>query len=148
MKRESGSRCFPIWLIGDSAPETWEAQLAGPLDPRHPARHNIWTPILEGMQSRLFSSIRSRLDTNDLYIRNAVHSAGKKPDGRAIEWSPQLKEEMRELGRLLAAYSPRLVLSFGAFAFEFARRSCDEDPKRAFGYWSTELLGRAVQPAD
>ena len=133
---------FPIWLIGDSSPARWEAHLDDPLDSRHPARHNIWTPILEGIQSHLFSSLRSRLVTNDLYIRNAVHNAREKPSGRVVEWSPRLEEETRELGRLLAVHSPRLVLSFGAFAFEFARRSCDEDPRRAFGYWSTERLGQ------
>ena len=133
---------YPIWLIGDSSPAKWEADLDDPLDARHPARHNIWTPILEALQSRLFMSNRSRLDTNDLYIRNAVHRADEKPDGRAVEWSPRLEEETRELGQLLAAHSPRLVLSFGAFAFEFARRSCDEGPKRAIGYWSTERLGQ------
>ena len=133
---------FPIWLIGDSSPARWEADLDDPLDSRHPARHNIWTPILDGMQSHLYSSIRARLDTDDLYIRNAVHYAREKPGGQLIEWSSRLEEEIRELGRLLVAHSPMLVLSFGAFAFEFARRSRDEIPKRAFGYWSTERLGR------
>ena len=142
MKRETGSRDFPIWLIGDSAPDNWEAQLIDPLDSRHPARHNIWTPILEGIQSHLFSSIRARLETNELYIRNAVHHASEKPDYRVAEWSSLLDGETCALGRLMAVHSPKLVLSFGAFAFEFARRSCDEVHRHPFGYWTTSRLGQ------
>ena len=51
MNRDSGSRNFPIWLIGDSSPAEWEAYLVDPLDSKHPARHNIWTPILGGAMS-------------------------------------------------------------------------------------------------
>ena len=142
MRRESGSRDFPIWLIGDSSPSHWEGDLADPLDSRHPARHNIWTPILEGIQSQLFSSMRTRLNTDELYIRNAVHHASEKPGDKAVEWSARVEEEIEELISLLASHTPRLVFSFGAFAFEFTRRSRDEVPNRAFGYWTTTRLGR------
>lgn len=42
---------------------------------------------------------------------------------------------------LLDSHSPKLVLSFGAFAFEFAKRSRDEAPHRAYRHWSTKRLG-------
>ena len=142
MNRDSGSKNFPIWLIGDSSPTNWEEHLLNPLDSRHPARHNIWTPILEGIQSRLYSSARKRLDTDDLYIRNAVHHASEKPPDTAREWSSRLDKETREMARLLASHAPKLVFTFGAFAFEFARRSRDEVPNRAFGNWNTIRLGQ------
>jgi hypothetical protein len=46
MKPLVGDPDFPIWLLGDSNPKGWQSVLETPLDPRHPARHNIWTPVL------------------------------------------------------------------------------------------------------
>ena len=145
MNRECCSRNFPIWLIGDSSPANWEANLVDPLDSRHPARHNIWTPILEGIQSHLYASMRKRLRTDELYIRNAVHHRSKKAHGNAVTWSPDLEEEARELARLLDSHAPKLVFSFGAFAFEFARRSHNESSHQAFRDWSTKRLGQELR---
>ena len=115
--------------------------VTGPLDSRHPARHNIWTPVLEGIQSRLYASGRKRLPTDDLYVRNAIHDPSKKPCGHETEW-PALLEETRELSSLFDSHAPKLVFSFGAFAFEFSRRGCGESQRRAFRHWTTEELGR------
>ena len=141
MNRDSGSMDFPIWLIGDSSPAQWEKFLVDPLDSRHPARHSIWTPILERVQSHLFWSMRKRLRTNGIYIRNAVHHASGKPHNTVQEWSSDLDEETLEMAHLLASHAPKLVFSFGAFAFEFVRRSRDEAPRHAFRFWSTAKLG-------
>ena len=86
--------------------------------------------------------MRTRLNTDELYIRNAVHHASEKPGDTAVEWSSRLEEEISELACLLASHAPRLVFSFGAFALEFTRRSRDEAPNRAFGYWTTTQSGR------
>ena len=142
MNRESGSLDFPIWLIGDSSPARWETHLVDPLDPRHPARHNIWTPVLEEIQSRLYASTRKRLQTDGLYVRNAVHHGSQKPAHNAVQWPTDLQEETREMARLLNSHAPKLVLSFGAFAYEFARRSRDDGPHHAVRHWSTARLGQ------
>ena len=141
MNRDSGLMDFPVWLIGDSSPTKWEAHLEHPLDSKHPARHNIWTPILEGIQSSLYASTRKRLRTDEIYIRNAVHHSSTKPRGNAVKWSSDLDEETGEMTRLLDSHAPKLVFSFGAFAFEFARRSRHESPPCPFSYWSTARLG-------
>ena len=142
MNRESGSKDFPIWLIGDSSPVNWEAVLDDPLDSRHPARHNIWTPVLEGIQSRLYASGRKRLRTDDLYVRNAIHNPSKKPNRHKAKWPAVVEEEAGELSSLFDSHAPKLVFSFGAFAFEFSRRGCGESQRRAFRHWTTEQLGR------
>ena len=41
MLKEYGSKNFPIWLLGDSNPINFHQKLTYPLDPLHPARHNI-----------------------------------------------------------------------------------------------------------
>jgi hypothetical protein len=72
MKDSVGKPEFPIWLIGDSPPEAWAAKLDTPLDPRHPARHSIWTSVADPMQDMLYRQSKLRLDMSRLYIRNAM----------------------------------------------------------------------------
>lgn len=140
MEPETGCTCSPIWLIGDSPPKNWADVLSVPFDSRHPARHNVWTPIVDRIQERVYRDGRRRLDTSRLYVRNAV------PDYRCKEvvvgrnWSG-LTDETDEFGRLLNKHKPPVVFTFGAFVFEFVRRSRREGPKRAYSYWSTKRLG-------
>ena len=141
MLRESGSRESSIWLLGDSSPSTWEQSLDEPLDSRHPARHNIWTPILEGIQKEVFICDRRRVDDSHLYVRNAIHNQEDKPAVSAMEWCSKLLEETEEFRTLLRSYEPTLVFTFGAFAFEFLRRSLERKPRRTLRYWTTTRLG-------
>ena len=142
MKREFGSKKFPIWLIGDSNPESWANVLNYPLDPRHPARHNIWTPILDGIQEQVFLADGRRVATDQLYARNAVQAKGDKPLDTEIEWQPGLLKEVRNFAKLLTSYTPKLVFTFGAFAFEFARRSLKENPEGKTRGWTAKRLGQ------
>ncbi|MCY4389200.1 MAG: hypothetical protein OXC18_19060 [Desulfurellaceae bacterium] len=142
MKRESGSKNFPIWLIGDSNPESWADVLNYPLDPRHPARHNIWTPILDGIQEQVFLADGRRVATDQLYARNAVQDKGERPPGTEIVWQPGLLKEVHNFASLLTLHTPKLVFTFGAFAFEFARRSLKENPEEKTKGWTTERLGQ------
>ena len=141
MLRESGNRNSAIWLIGDSSPPNWSERLDGPLDSRHPARHNIWTPVLEGIQKQVFVGDRLRVDDSQLYVRNAVHNPEDKPRDNVMDWDLKLLEETVEFGKLLRTHAPTLVFTFGAFAFEFARRSLEREPRRRFSYWTTLSLG-------
>ena len=54
MKDSTGNPEFPIWLVGGSPPEAWADKLDTPLDPRHPARHSIWTSVADSMLDRLY----------------------------------------------------------------------------------------------
>ncbi len=142
MQREAGEKTSQIWLIGDSSPSRWQKHLDAPLDSRHPARHNIWTPILDGIQKHVFVDGGQRVDDSPLYVRNAVYDSGDKPRNNATgQWEHKLAAETDAFGQLLGEYSPRLVFTFGAFSFEFARRSLARDPGRSINYWTTEKLG-------
>ena len=122
MKEFAGDPKFPIWLIGDSPPEAWADKLDIPLDPRHPARHSIWTSVADPMQDRLYRLKRLRLDTSRLYIRNASDKPLKEPIPR------EHINSMREMLKgLLDTYRPALVLTFGANAFMIAQPSCGGD---------------------
>ena len=56
-----------------------------------------------------------------------------------MEWGPDLTQKTANFAELLATHTPPLVFTFGSFAFEFARRSLEREPKKK---WTTAELGR------
>ncbi len=139
-----GDPQFPIWLVGDSPPKNWDQELETPLDARHPARHNIWTSVADYMQDVLYREKSLRLNTANLYIRNAISKVELKPGKEELSW-PRLQEEIESWNDRLQKYKPRAVLTFGAFAFELLRRAEKEEPPRPFGNWGTRELGAAFR---
>lgn len=124
MRPSAGPASSPIWLIGDSPPKGCHEKLQEPLDRRHPARHNIWTPVLDVLQGTLFHA-GLRLDDNKLYVRNAVDRADAI-DGKRAVWNwDALAGDVGDLARRIAKDSPKpiLILSFGGFACEMVRRA-------------------------
>lgn len=142
MEREVGNKDFAIWLLGDSNPKNWQDKLLTPLDPRHPARHSIWTPILDAIQDRLFRQCRIRMDTSSLYVRNAIENSDQKPRGAELAWKTEVEQEIEQFRQLIHKHKPKLVLCFGAFAFEFARRVDFQKPEQNYGYWGAKRLGQ------
>lgn len=147
MTREIGDPACPLWLLGDSNPTAWEDKLESPLDPRHPARHSIVTPILDGVQDGLYRACGRRIETRGLYIRNAVTAADSKPGGAEELWDEGVYGQVVELRNLLEAKTPPIVLTFGAFSFEFARRAIGLEPAWRYGHWGTDELGKAFRAA-
>jgi len=141
MKSYTGNPKFPVWLVADSEPKKWHEMLLTPLDPRHPARHNIWTSVLEYLQEALYKQERRRFDTERLYITNAVTNPDAKPEGIRLNWSQQLQEKIGLLRTSLLHLNPKVVLTFGAFAFEFVRRAGSEEPVYPYSHWGTAQLG-------
>jgi hypothetical protein len=140
MERDTGDKHFPIWLLGDSNPPRWQDSLATPLDPRHPSRHTIWTPVLDAIQDRVYREHRSRIDTRTIYIRNAVESPADKPTKTAINWPTVLNPKTTEVRQLLELHSPVFLLCFGQFSFEFARRALSQQPKHSCAQWTILAL--------
>lgn len=142
MEKEVGSKNFDIWLLGDSNPKQWEDILDYPLDPRHPIRHNIWTSILDPIQDRVYRKIGKRVDSSSIYIRNAVENPDIKPKGNHVSWNTEVGIEINEFRDLLLKFKPKLLFSFGAFSYEFARRALNQEPIRKYSYWSAKGLGQ------
>lgn len=141
MKRESGDKHFPIWLLGDSEPKRWQNVIDTPLDPRHAVRHIIWTPVLDVIQDRIFRKLGKRIDTSSIFIRNAIEDSSKKPRQNDIDWKQYVKMEIAKLKELISQHNPKIVLCFGAFSFEFARRALNQQPNRNYRYWGARRLG-------
>lgn len=125
MKNFAGDPTFPIWLIGHSPPEAWADKLDTPLDPRHPARHSIWTSVTDPMQDRLYRLKKLRLDISKLYIRNAFSQPLKLPITQNTTLVPQ-----KVLSDLFKRYNPKLVLTFSADAFMVTLWASGETPEQ------------------
>jgi hypothetical protein len=142
MERETGIPDFPLWLIGDTNPVRWQDRLMTPFDPRHPARHSIWTPILDVIQDRVYRGAGLRVDTACVHVRNALADPVQKPDQSERQWGSAIDGAVSDLRRLIHAHRPVMLLSFGGFAFEFVRRAIGETGWHSRDYWSAGRLGR------
>jgi hypothetical protein len=93
------------------------------------------------MQGALYRQEKRRFASDHLYIINAVKDPDDKPIGTAIDWPTVLQEKHGALRGKLSHFRPKVVLTFGAFAYECVRRACGEELLFPFGYWSTKRLG-------
>jgi len=143
MLRESGDKTFPVWLLGDSNPGNWEDKLDYPLDSRHPIRHNIWTPIADIIQDYVYIQSKQRINFAKLFKRNAVDKSDKKPESNLSNWGlkKELMLEIEEFKELIIIYKPKIILTLGAFSFEFGRRCLNEDCQFSYNVWTAEKLG-------
>ncbi len=132
MKRDTGSPDSPIWLLADSPPRKHQDWLEGPLDMRHPTRHNIWTPIETVINRELFVHHR-RIDGSQFFIRNAVEHSKYWNSETAVD------EELSEFRIRVGDKRPRLFLTFGQNAFEFARRFLGEE-RQKFNHWKVPKI--------
>jgi hypothetical protein len=146
MAREVGKPTFPIWLLGDSEPAQWRKVLATPLDPRHPIRHNIWTSVADVVQGLIYGKCGKRLETDSTYIRNAIQDSAIKPPPGLVSWDVAVEAEVTTFCDLVAQHHPKLILSFGAFAFEFGRRAIEivGDPasRKKYQHWGARNMGQ------
>lgn len=145
---------YPIWLLGDSPSgkylkfEAPDPDHLTPLDPKHPTRHSIWTPILDVIQRHLFRR-GCRLDDSELFIRNAVsHPDHKLNNPTEIDkFGDNQKKEIAELKELLKVHEPFLVLCFGQFAYPCALRTQQDEIKiltqEEWKNWSIPKLSKA-----
>jgi len=126
IKREWGDKNYPIWLL---------------LNPKHPSvRHNIWTPILAEIQDKVYRKIQQRIDTTQLYIRNAVCVGGIVPN-TLNWWGTEVAEEIELFRNIVLEHKPKIIISFGAFPFEFLRRVYEIQPQKGPKYWGNSYLG-------
>jgi hypothetical protein len=140
MDRDIGNIKFPIWIIGDSEPDRWKDVLHEPFDSRHPIRHNIITSVFDAIQDNIFRKTGKRIETSEIYIRNAVADVSSKPERNQLVWSNKLPDEINILKNLCNEHSPILILTFGAFAYEFTLRAFGNEHHK-YDFWTTETLG-------
>lgn len=125
MKRESGERSFPIWVV---------------FNPRHPISHENWTPVLEEIQDKVYREMNTRIETTNIYYRDAVNDSRIVPN-TLNWWGPEVDKEIELFRAIAFEYKPAILISFGAFAYEFLRRAYAIKPEKGPKAWSTSNLG-------
>lgn len=125
MARESGEKSYPIWLL---------------INPKHPAvRYYIWTPVLAAIQDKVYREIHKRIDTTDIYILNVVKESGLVPN-TLNWWGAEVEAEIKLFRDLVLEHEPKILITFGAFPYEFVRRAFAIKPQKGPKYWSTSNL--------
>ncbi|MDR3587117.1 MAG: hypothetical protein P4L59_17660 [Desulfosporosinus sp.] len=125
-KRETGEKTYPIWLL---------------FNPKHPAvRHYIWTPVLAEIQDKVYRELHTRIDTTNIYVRNVVSNSGIVPN-TLNWWGTEVSQEIETLKEIVQEHQPKLLISFGAFPFEFVRRVYEIKPEKGPKAWGTSNLG-------
>jgi hypothetical protein len=81
------------------------------------------------------------VDTSSLFIRNAIGDPGDKPKGNETSWPNSVSQELQYYQRAIIKSQPIFVFCFGAFAYEFARRTLGEIPHHSHSYWGAKRLG-------
>ena len=123
--RDSGDRAYPIWLL---------------INPKYPAVvHDIWGHVLDEVQDKVYREIHSRIDTTKIYIRSVVSDCGIVPN-TLNWWGNEVASEIKMFREILLEYNPKILISFGAFPFEFVRRVFEIKPEKGPKYWSASLL--------
>jgi hypothetical protein len=124
-KRESGDRTYPIWLI---------------INPKHPGvRHSIWRPVLDEIQDKVYRGIQTRIDTTNIYIRSALSDCGIVPN-TLNWWEREVAAEIELLKEIVGEHKPKILISFGAFPFEFVRRVFEIKPQKGPKFWANSML--------
>lgn len=126
MKRDKGEKTYPIWLL---------------FNPKHPAvRHYIWTPVLAVIQDKVYRKMRTRIDASNIYIRNVVSDSKIVPNTQNW-WDRKVAAEIQEFREIVMEHEPKILISFGAFPYEFVRRVYAIKPEKGPKSWGTTNLG-------
>ncbi|MDP4127210.1 MAG: hypothetical protein Q8912_09730 [Bacillota bacterium] len=137
IKRESGERSFPIWLL---------------FNPKHPIVSDyIWTPVLTVIQDMVYRELHTRIDTTNIYFRNVVSDSAIVPN-MARWWDAQVDTEIKLFKELVVEHKPTILITFGAFPYEFVRRVYEIEPKKGPKSWGnsklTEEFGKSIANFD
>jgi len=125
MQRELGDRAYPIWLL---------------INPKYPAvRFDIWRHVLDEIQDRVFREMQTRIDASNIFIRSAVSDGGIVPN-TLNWWGKEVAKEIAYYRKIVDEYKPKILISFGAFPYEFARRVFKFKPEKGPKSWSSSII--------
>lgn len=123
--RDSGDITYPIWLL---------------VNPKYLSVVNdIWKHVLDEIQDKAYREIHDRIDTSNIYIRSVVSDCGVVPN-TLNWWGHEVALEIKLLKELVAEHKPKMMVSFGAFPFEFLRRVFEITPEKGPKYWSSSII--------
>ena len=125
MKSEIGLRTYPIWLL---------------VNPKYPAvRYDIWRPVLAEIQDRVYRELHLRIDTTNIFIKSTVDDKKLVPN-TLNWWAKEVAKEIELFREMIHEHKPKMLITFGAFSFEFTRRVNEIKPEKGPKAWSTMML--------
>ncbi|EGW39542.1 hypothetical protein [Desulfosporosinus sp. OT] len=127
MEKESGDRSNPIWLL---------------INPKYSSvRNDIWAPILEEIQDKVYRKLHTRIDSKKIFIKNTVSDIGIVPN-TSNPWVTEVAEadEIVMLRDSIHKHQPKILITFGILTCEYVRRVFDIRPEKEPKYWSTTNL--------
>lgn len=125
IERDLGDRNYPIWLL---------------INPKYPAVvSDIWRHVLDEIQDKVYREIHARIDTSNIYIRSVVSDCGIVPN-TLNWWGNEVATEIKLLRELITDHNPKMLISFGAFPYEFMRRVFEIKPEKGPKYWGSATL--------
>lgn len=123
--RDLGDPNYPIWLL---------------INPKYPAVvSDIWRHVLDEIQDKVYREIHARIDTSNIYIRSVVSDCGIVPN-TLNWWGNEVATEIKLLREIVTEYNPKMLISFGAFPYEFVRRAFEIKPEKGPKYWGTSII--------
>ena len=123
--RDLGDRNYPIWLI---------------INPKYPnVISDIWGHVLDEIQDKVYREIHARIDTSNIYIRSVVSDCGIVPS-TLNWWGNEVATEIKLLREIILEHNPKMLISFGAFPYEFMRRVFEIKPEKGPKYWGVSIL--------
>lgn len=125
IKTESGDRSFPIWLL---------------VNPKYPsARPDIWIPILEMIQDKVYRKLHTIIDIEKFFIKYIVSDIGVVSHNS--KWySTEIDNDIIDLKESILEYNPKLLITFGTVAYELVNRICEIRSEKGPRYWSSANL--------
>ncbi len=123
--RDLGDRHYPMWLL---------------INPKYPAVVNdIWGHVLDEIQDKVYRELHARIDTTNLYIRSVVSDCGIVPN-TLNWWGNEVATEIKLFREIILEHQPKMLISFGAFPYEFVRRVFEIKPEKGPKYWGASIL--------
>ncbi|WP_407311227.1 hypothetical protein [Desulfosporosinus sp. SB140] len=130
VKTETGDRSSQIWLL---------------VNPKYPdVRQDIWLPILEVIQDKMFRKLRKRIDTGRIFMKTIVSDIGVVSRASNM-WSTEIAEEIVTLRESILEYQPKILITFGSVTYELVTRILGINQEREPKCWQTTNLGDEFQ---
>jgi hypothetical protein len=125
VKTESGNRASHIWLL---------------VNPKYPSiRPDIWIPILEVIQDRVYRTLHKIIDIENIFIKNTVSDLGIV-SRNSVSWSNEISQDIMALRESILENRPKIVITFGTMIYELVNRIFEIRSEKDFIYWSTTNL--------
>lgn len=125
MKKQSGDRSYPIWLL---------------VNPKYPTvLHDIWAPILYEIQDRVYRKLHLSIETENIFVQNTVSDIGVVTKNLNT-WASEVAREIELLKENIIEHQPKILITFGTTTDELVRRVFNLNPANVPNYWSTTNL--------